>query len=340
MKKKLRVLLLVHYSLVPPEDLTTEDPRMETFRTEYDVKTTLRSLGHEVAVIGAHDDLTPIRAALEEWQPDIVFNLLEEFAGNPAFDYYIVSYLEMMGIPYTGCNPRGLMLARDKALSKILLSHHRIHVPEFKLFPRGRSIRPVKDSLYPLIVKSRTLEGSVGIAQASYVTNEQQLRERVTLIHEKTHDDAIAEHYIEGRELYITVIGNTRLTVFPFRELLFGDCEPGAPRLATYKVKWDEDYRERRHIDYDFVTDLPEETQKSITRICRRACRILDLNGYMRFDIRLDSAGRPFVLEANPNPGISCIEDATYSAARAGLAYPDFIQRLLNLGLRASRSEV
>jgi D-alanine-D-alanine ligase len=338
MKKRLRVLLLVHYSLIPPEDLTIDDPRIETFRTEYDVKTTLNELGHEVMIIGAHDDLTPIRSALEEWQPDIIFNLLEEFAGNPAFDYYIVSYLEMMGIPYTGCNPRGLMLARDKALSNILLSHHRIHVPEFKHFPRGRAIRPVKDSLYPLIVKSQTHEGSIGIAQASYVTNIEQLRERVALIHEKTHDDAIAERYIEGRELYVTVIGNTRLTVLPFRELFFGDTEPGMPRLATYKVKWDENYRERWQMTYDFAIDLSPELQDSIARICKRACRILDLNGYIRFDIRLDANNKPYILEANPNPGISSIEDSSYSAEQAGLNYPAFIQHLINLGLRANRT--
>jgi len=335
--KKLRVLLLVHSSLIPPDDLTEDDPRIDTYRTEYDVRMVLASLGHDILVTGVYDDLTPIRAALEDWQPDIVFNLMEEFAGNPALDHYIVSYLEMLGIAYTGCNPRGLMLARDKALSKLLLSHHRIHAPEFRIFPLGRSIRPPKASLYPLIVKSRTHEGSVGLAQASFVTNEQQLRERVALIHEMTHDDAIAECYIEGRELYISVLGNKRLTVLPFRELLFGDTETDTPQLATYKVKWDEAYRDRWNITYDFVTDLPETLHNNINRICKRACRILDLNGYIRFDIRLDTDNRPFILEANPNPGISTIEDTTWSAEKAGLDYPAFIQRLLTLGLRAQQ---
>ena len=336
--KKLRVLLLVHSSLIPPEDLSEDDPRMETYRTEYDVRTVLATLGHDILVTGVYDDLAPIRAALEDWQPDIVFNLLEEFAGNPALDYYIVSYLEMLGIAYTGCNPRGLMLARDKALSKLLLSHHRIHAPDFRIFPLGRSIRPPKASLYPLIVKSRTHEGSVGLAQASFVTNEQQLRERVALIHEMTHDDAIAECYIEGRELYVSVLGNTRLTVLPFRELLFGDSATDTPQLATYKVKWDQNYRDRRNISYEFATDLPEALQNYINRICKRACRILDLNGYMRFDIRLNAENRPYILEANPNPGISTIEDISWSAQQAGLDYPAFIQRLLGLGLRANRS--
>jgi len=336
MKKKLRVILLVHYSLIPPENLTEDHPNIDRYRTEFDVKKALIALGHDVNIIGIHDDLTPIRAALENWKPDIVFNLLEEFAGNPSYDYYIVSYLEMMSIPYTGCNPRGLMLARDKALSKILLSHHRILAPSFNLFPRGRAIRPVKQDLFPLIVKSRSHEGSIGIAQASHVSNNQQLHDRVEFIHASTHDDAIAEQYIDGRELYVTVMGNTRLTTYPFRELLFGNLGPDQPRMATYKLKWDEKYRERRQIDYDFVTDLPNELEQRICRQCKRACRLLDLNGYIRFDIRLDQSNRPYFLEANPNPGISQIEDTAYSAERAGLNYLSFIQRIIKLGLSAN----
>lgn len=332
-------MLLVHSSLIPPSDLKDEDdPRFETYRTEYDVKTTLTTLGHDVLVTGADDDLTPIRDAIQQWRPDIVFNLMEEFAGNPAFDYYIVSYLEMMDIAYTGCNPRGLMLGRDKALSKILLSHHRIHTPEFKLFPYGRAIRPVNERLYPLIVKSRMQEGSVGIAQASFVTTAGQLRERVALIHEKTHDDAIAERYIDGRELYVTVTGNTRLSVLPIREITFGKGDPAMPKLATYKVKWDYDYRERWDIDYDFVTDLPAELEDRIIRQCKRACRILDLNGYVRFDIRLSQEGTPYFLEANPNPAIAANDDCALAAEKAGISYAEFLQRLINLGLAANRA--
>jgi len=337
MKKKLRIILLVHSSLTPPENLHPDDPRIDNFRTEYDVKTTLKALGHTVMVIGSHDDLTPIHTALTEWKPDIVFNLLEEFSGNPCLDHYVVSYLEMMGIPYTGCNPRGLMLARDKVLSNILLAHDHIHTPEFKLFPIGQAIKPIDNKLYPLVVKSRSHEGSIAISQASYVTNSQQLRQRVELIHAKTGDDAIAEQYIEGRELYITLIGNARLTALPFRELFFGDTEPSTPYLATYKTKWDPAFRQRRQIKFDFATKLTPTLEKKITQTCKQACRILGLNGYMRFDIRLNAAGQVFILDANANPGIASDEDSSHSAARAGLDYPAFIQRLIELGIRARK---
>lgn len=332
----LRVMMLVHVTLVPPEDLNDpDDPRMETYRTEYDVKQALVALGHEVRVVGVYDDLAPVRKTIEEWQPHIAFNLVEDFAGVGAFDYYMVSFLAMMKIPYTGCNPRGLLLARDKALSKKLLAFHRINVPEFTVFPYGRVVRPSRTMRYPVIVKSLTEEGSVGIAQASYVENAEQLRERVALIHEKFQGDAIAEQYIDGRELYVTVLGNNQLRVLPIRELAFRGTTEGAPRMATYKVKWDPKYRERWGIDYQFASDLPEGVAERVAKLCKRIYRILDLSGYARIDLRLAPGGELYVLEANPNPGIARDEDSTLSAKKAGIGYKDFIQLIVQLGLRA-----
>ncbi len=335
--KKLRVMLLVHESLIPPEDAVAEDGGSGAmpYKTELDVRNALHRLGHTVKVVGAHDDLAPIRQAIESWRPHIVFNLLEEFAGNTAFDYYVVSYLEMMNIPYTGCNPRGLLLARDKALSKILLSHHRIKVPAFTVFPRHRAPRKKRNRAYPLIVKSLMEEGSVGIAQASVVNRDDQLHQRVAHIHAITHGDAIAEQYIEGRELYVTVLGNARLTVLPFREIVFDGPANGIIPVATHKVKWDRGFRERWNVRYQFAEDLPETLHRRIVRTCKRAFRILDLNGYARFDLRLQGEDI-YILEANPNPGIDENEDSTLSARRAGLDYDRFIQKLINLGLGAA----
>jgi D-alanine-D-alanine ligase len=247
----------------------------------------------------------------------------------------MVSYLAMMKIPFTGCNPRGLLLARDKALSKKLLAYHRIAVPEFAVFAYGRPVRSPRSLRYPVIVKSLTEEGSVGIAQASYVENAEQLRERVTLIHEKFQGDAIAEQYIDGRELYVTVLGNNQLKVLPIRELAFRHAAEGAPRMATYKVKWDPKYRERWGIDYQFATDLPDGVAERVVKLCKRIYRILELSGYARIDLRLTPQGELYVLEANPNPGIARDEDSTLSAKKAGIGYTDFIQLILQYGLRA-----
>ncbi len=332
--KKLRVMMVVHYTLVPPDDLhDKKDPRMEKYRTEYDVKNALLNLGHEVQVVGVYDDLAPIRKMNEEWKPHIVFNLLEDFAGNSAFDYYVVSYFEMMRIPYTGCNPRGLLLARDKALTKMILTYHRIDVPDFDVFRFGRKISRRRKFTYPLIVKSLMEEGSVGIAQASYVENEGQLRERVALIHDKLNGDAIGEQYIDGREFYVTVLGNAKLEVLPLRELVFDNVEPGTPKMATYKVKWDDKYRERWGIVYQFARTLPNGMEERIHHLCKRVYHLLDMNGYGRIDLRVTADGDIYVIEANPNPGIARDEDCSHSAIKSGSSYEDFIQRILQLGL-------
>jgi D-alanine-D-alanine ligase len=328
--KKLRVMLLVHSTLVPPDDLHHwEDPRMEKY---------LLKLGHEVEVVGVYDDLAPIRKIKEGFKPHIAFNLIEDFAGEGAFDYYVVSYLEMINVPYTGCNPRGLLLARDKALSKKLLTYHRINVPRFDVFPRRRKFKVSARLRYPVIVKSLMEEGSVGIAQASYVENQNQLRDRVNLIHEKTQGDAIAEQYIDGRELYITVVGNAKLDVYPFRELVFKYVDEGLPKMATYSVKWDYDYRERWGIDYQFARNLSAEVAERIPKLCKRIYRILGLSGYARFDLRLQRDDQIYVLEANPNPAIAEFDDCALSAEKAGIKYPELIQRIINLGLAQKRA--
>lgn len=337
--KKLRVMMLVHTDLVPPNDISgDDDPRLEKYRTEYDVHQALLELGHEVRILGIDDDLTPIRTTINEWKPHIAFNLLEDFAGNAAFDYYVVSYLHMLKVPCTGSNPRGLILARDKALSKKLLTYHRIKVPQFRVFRWGRTIqtREVRDLPYPMVVKSLLEQGSVGISQASFVTNEVELTERVIQLQEMTGGDAIAEQYIDGRELYVTVIGNNRLQVLPIRELIFGAHEEGEPRIATYKVKWDSKYRERHAIDYQFVRTLPAGLVDAIPKLCKRVYRILEITGYARMDLRLGKDGKVYVLDVNPNAALSSIDDMAFSADKAGMDYPQFIQRLLNLGLATS----
>jgi len=252
----------------------------------------------------------------------------------------VVSFLELLRVPYTGCSPRGLLLARDKALSKKLLSFHRITVPAFIVFPLGSKSKLPRHLRFPVIVKSLMEEGSVGIAKSSVVESEAELRERVALIHEKTQGDAIAEEYIEGRELYVTVLGNQKLEILPIRELVFGEVPAGTPKVATYRVKWNEDYRKRWGIEYQFARNLPNGMVEKIARLCKRVYHALDLNGYGRVDLRLSPSNEIYVIEANPNPGIARDEDCTLSAIKAGMSYEEFIQRLLNLGLsRRSASD-
>src|SRR5438105_10012432 len=256
---KLRVLALVHRHLIPPDKVEEGvDITSAPWRTEYDVITSLPSMGHEVLPLGVHDELGEIRRLVTEWKPQIAFNLLEGFDDVTIFDQNVVSHLELLKLSYTGCNPRGLLLARDKSLSKKLLAYHRIPVPEFEVFRAGRPIRRPKRLEFPLIVKSLTQEASIGISQASVVDSDEKLRERVTFIHESIRTAAIAERYIEGRELYVGILGNQLLQALPVWELFFTNMPDGARRIATDRVKWSVKYQKKYGIDSGPAKDLPE----------------------------------------------------------------------------------
>ena len=332
---KLRVLALVHRHLIPPDNVEEgTDITSAPWRTEYDVISTLTALGHEVKALGVHDDLGEIRRLATEWKPHIAFNLLEGFDDITIFDQNVVSHLELLKLAYTGCNPRGLLMARDKSLSKKLLAYHRIPVPEFEVFRIGRPIRRPKRLEFPLIVKSLTQEASIGISQASVVDSDEKLKERVTFIHESIRTAAIAERYIDGRELYVGIIGNQTLQALPVWELFFTNMPEGAKRIATDRVKWSVKYQKKYGIDSGPAKDLQETLSEEIQHICKRAYRALELSGYARIDLRMDEAGHVWVLEANPNPQIAKGEDFAESAAKVGIGYEALLQRILNLGLR------
>jgi D-alanine-D-alanine ligase len=330
--------VLVHPTLVPPDSLagqTEED--INTWKTEYNVVQTLRKLGHEVRVLGVQYELLPIRDAVEEWDPHIVFNLLEEFHSIAEFDQHVVSYLELLKVPHTGCNPRGMTITRDKALSKKIAAYHRIRAPRFATFHRRRRFRRPRDLAFPLIVKSLTEESSFGISQASVVHSEDELRERVAFVHKRVETDAIAEEFIAGRELYVGAFGNERITVLPAWELLFENLAPGAAAIATARVKHNPRYQEERGIFQEQATDLPAKVVERLVRTTRRLYRLLHITGYARIDYRLREDGELFFLEANPNPEIAPEEEFASAATAAGIAYPQLLQKFLNLGLRASR---
>jgi len=166
--KKLRILVLVHSTLIPPDSLEgATEKEIGEWRTEFDVITRLRALGHEVRPIGISDSLSELRRDILDWKPDIAFNLLEEFDGIVTYDQHVVAFLELMRQPYTGCNPRGMLLSRDKVLSKQLLSYHRIPTPQFVVFPRGKRVHVPRRLSFPLFVKSSTEDASLGIAHAA-----------------------------------------------------------------------------------------------------------------------------------------------------------------------------
>ncbi|MEM6749261.1 MAG: D-alanine--D-alanine ligase [Planctomycetota bacterium] len=333
---RMRILVLMHPDFMPPASIEgLSEPEYAPFKTEFDVVATLRDMGHEVIPLGVTNDLGVIERAVREHKPHIAFNLLEELAGVGVFDSHVVAYLESIRLPYTGCNPRGLMLAHNKAVSKILCKHHRVPAPRFHVFPQGqRTVRRPPRLGFPLIVKSLTEEGSIGIAEASVVDNDEKLEQRVRFIHEKVGTDAIAEQYLEGRELYIGVLGNLRLTTLPVWEMHWPNLRPGAPKIATTKVKWDLAYQKKIGLETRPAEDLPDELENLLVRYSKRVYKALQLSGYARLDFRLTEEGKPYLLEANPNPQLAYGEDFAESAHAAGMDYEPLLRRILSLGQR------
>ena len=335
MKKKLKVLVLFDGTRPTKIDQDfSAEMKTEDWKTEANVMDALQKLGHTAEHLAIYDDLDLVRQKMESFAPDVLFNLVEQFIINPGFDQNIVSLLEMQGVPFTGCGATGLTLCKHKGISKKILSYHGINVPNFVVIPRGQRIARLKRPSFPMVVKPVKEEASYGISRASFVETDEQFRERVAFIHEKYQSDVIAEQYIDGRELYASIIGNTRLYVFPIRELIFRDVPPNEPKIATYRAKWDEEYRKRKGLQNQDASDLDPALINEIAETCKRIYRLLTIDGYARIDLRLDAADKIYFIEANPNPHLAADEDFAQSAEKAGLPYPQLIDKIIRIGMQ------
>ena len=338
MKKKLKILAL--FDAIRPTTLDqdlSDELKTEDWKTEANVLEALQQLGWVAEHLAIFDDTDLIRQKFQSFQPELIFNLADQFKNNRAFDQNIVSFLELHGVPFTGCGSTGLTLCKHKAISKKILGYHRIRVPEFTVIARGkRATRPAR-LRFPILVKPLKEEASYGISQASFVETDEQFRERVQFIHASHDSDAIAEEYIAGRELYVSILGNERLSVFPIRELVFNEVPPDEPRIATFRAKWDEAYRKRWGLKYQFARELDPVLERAIVQTCKRIYRLLTIDGYGRIDLRVTAAGEIFFIEANPNPHLAADEDFAQSALKAGIGYPRLIERIARLGLSSVR---
>ena len=309
----------------------TEDLKKKDWETEKDVIQALEKLGHSYDILGVFDDVEIIAEKIKSFQPTVIFNLVERFNHSADLDRDIASVFKLHGLPFTGCGATGLTLCKNKALSKKILSYHRVRVPDFIVLPKKKKIHRPKKLNFPIFIKPLKEEASLGIAQASFVENDDQFHERVQFIHEKMNQDAIAEEYIPGRELYVSVMGNHRLEVFPCREIRFNQVPEDEPKFASYKAKWDENYRKKWGIRNQFAAPLAEGIQARLEKIAKKIYHLLFMRGYARLDMRLTPDGEIVFIEANPNPMLSAEEDFAESAAKAGLNYAQLIQRIINL---------
>lgn len=338
MRKKEKILAL--FDAVSPTTLDqdlSKELKTKDWETEANVLAALDTLGHPHDQLAIYDNTDLIRQKIQSYQPDVIFNLADRFKGNSAFDQNIVSFLELQDVPFTGCGSTGLTLCKHKGIAKKILSYHRIRIPEFNVIPRGQRAARPKRLQFPIFIKPLEEEASCGIAQASLVENDDQFKQRVNFIHEEFGQAVLAEEYIEGRELYVSVIGNHRLQVFPIRELVFKQVPEDEPKFATYKAKWDEAYRKRWGIENAFATDLDPLLVSRIEHLCKKIYRLLVVDGYARFDLRLTPQGEIVFIEANPNPILAEDEDFAQSAHHAGINYPTLVAKIIQLGKAALR---
>ncbi|MCB9799755.1 MAG: ATP-grasp domain-containing protein [Candidatus Omnitrophica bacterium] len=332
MKKAPRVLIAFDTTgpSAPDQDFS-EEFKTKDWQTEANVVNALKQLEYPYDLVGIYDDIELLIQKIKLFKPDIIFNLVEHFKGSAQHERDITAFLKLQGIPFTGCGPTGITLCKDKGLSKQILGYHRIRVPQFVILPYKKRIHRPKRLKFPVFIKPLSEEASCGISQSSFVENDVQFRERVEFIHNNLQVDVIAEEYIEGRELYVSIIGNKRLQVLPIRELKFLQVPEDEPKIATYKAKWDDEYRKKWGIRNQFAGSLPNGSAKKIEKVSKKIYQLLSIRGYARLDLRLNSQGELYFIEANPNPMLAAEEDFAQSAEKAGLDYPALIQKIISL---------
>jgi len=311
----------------PDRDLKEDQP------TEADVFGALLRLGHEVEKMPVFDDIMPLLERVKSFAPDVVFNLVEAVHSDRSYEPNIPALLSLLKVRFTGAGPEALLLSKDKALSKKILTYHRVRVPHFRISELARPLRRLRRFQFPGIVKPIGEDGSDGISKASFVRNEGEAIERARFVHEKFRCDVVIEEYVEGRELYLSVLGHYRPTVFPPRELFFEEVPDGEPKIATYKTKWDPAYRERWGIYCDPAAELAPGIEKKLVMAARIVYRALKIRGFGRIDVRLTPDGEVVVIEANPNPSLAGEEDFAQSAEAAGIEYDALIQKVLDAAM-------
>ncbi|MFH1782110.1 MAG: ATP-grasp domain-containing protein [Candidatus Omnitrophota bacterium] len=333
MRKKTKVLLLFDSPYFTPRDYSfKEEFKDEDWKTEKHVYRALLSNGYKVRILGLYNDIFILLEELDDHRPDIVFNLTEVFNNKSQLDKNVAWFLEMLDIPYTGANPSNFLVCNNKALSKKILKFHDIRVPYFHSFYRGHKLKLPKKLSFPLIVKPLHEEASRGITQSSVVNNRNSLVKRIGYLHKKMNSDVIVEEYIDGREFYVSILGTKNIKVFPPIELRFSNAKKAKERIASYRVKWDKEYRKRLGIKGQYAGRIRKDILKKIEDISKKAYRALNIDSYARFDLRLAPSSKVYILEANANPCIAKDEDFSESAEKAKIPYNKLIKKIISLG--------
>jgi D-alanine-D-alanine ligase len=304
---------------------------------EYDpvvrqVARTLRKLGHRVSVLGVHGDVKRLIAGLSRRKPDLVFNLMEMFGDNVFGDIPVTGLLDLLGVDYTGSGPGELYLSQDKGLTKRLLAFEDILYPRFAVFSHETGFETGGNLRMPLFVKPLRSDASLGIGGKSLVQDWTGLIERVSAIRKELDDAALAEEFIDGREFYVGVVGNSQPKALPPVEIDFTGFPEGVPKVMDSKAKWDErskEYKGTRSV----LAQLPDELRARLQKVAVDAYRALRVRDYGRVDLRLTDTGDIYVLEVNASCYLEKDSEFAMAAGAAGLDYPRLIERIVDLAL-------
>jgi D-alanine-D-alanine ligase len=319
-----------------PADKAPLTRTLDKKEVEEEVAETLGKLGHH-ATLHCLDGSTKSLHALARSEADLIFNLAESFGGNDTADYCIAAYLELLGKRFTGSGSHGLLYGQDKANAKKILEFHGIHTPVFARSFRGR-LDFSHDLEFPVIVKPAREDGSIGIEFNAVVNSIRELMERIDWLHANFDSPVLIEEYVEGREMYVGVIGNDNPTALPVVELDLSKLPHGMPRIAGAEVKWGRGTRAYRDTKSAVVDDLAEETAALLQHTAVAVFQALELRDYARIDMRLRPDGRVAVIEANPNPWLASKAEFAMAARKAGRNYTQLISEITDLALARYRS--
>ena len=293
----------------------------------------LESAGHKTAIVTIRDDVSAIVEKLKRPKPDLVFNLVESFGHDILGGTMgVAGVLDLLELPYTGGGPGEIFIQEDKALAKKLLAFEQIPYPDFATFAPSAEFETGGNLRMPLFVKPLRMEASIGIDERSLVHDTQELIERVSYIHKRFGDSALAEEYIEGREFYVGVIGNQQLTAFPPIEMDFSGLEDGDLPIMDGQAKFDQNssrYQGTRAV----IANLEPELKAKLQKVSMSAYRALRVRDYGRIDLRLTDTGEIFVIEVNANCYLEQHSEYATAAGAHGIQYPDLLNRIANLAM-------
>src|ERR1700722_20389036 len=292
----------------------------------------LEKLGHEPSYY-VLDGRPQSLLGLAKCGADLIFNLTESYSGDDTKEMHVTAFLDLLDIPYTGAGPHAHILAQDKSIAKKMFAFYGIQSPYFATAYRC-AIDHAHDIAFPLIVKPTSEDGSIGIDSAAVVTSVKELMERVHYIQTEFDSPALIEEYIEGREIYASILGNyENAHALPLVELDLSKLPKGTPRIASMDVKFEKDTEAYRLTKSAIAEDLDEETVTKLSEIAVKAYRAVRLRDYGRIDMRISSKGEGFGIETNPNPWASNAQEVFMAAKKSGLSYTQMIGEIVDLSM-------